>query len=352
MKMGENQVYGYNKKTGKPTLTTEGVKFSRDFVLKLEKIMENLNKDQSGMIDVFGGNLTREGFKRQIDDLIIDMAPASEKEILRMIISREKQFDLNRSIASVTGYCGEIRATALLYRLTGDDTVRGTGALRDDLHKAEIPIDVVCKANGFQIKNYTLSGKKVTFSNTLSSFAWIDGRMRLTGSLKDILIDLFGVYQYNQPFTSESGKNFHADMNKVKEYESKYYNKFYSESDKNSLFYQFTDIFDSRVPSMLKIYENFSVAGDADFSTQQIYFNTFFWINEYLVPSSFILTELIKQLTKKKGDMIQTKYTILHPDRNYSLQKKPSLVDSSTMQYMAKKLKIEYEIDITFPNYV
>jgi hypothetical protein len=73
-------------------------------------------------------------------------------------------------------------------------SIRGTGNLRDATKGYEIPIDVVCAANGFQIKNYTLDESNVTFSNRLSSVSWIQNRMQLSGDLKDMLITLFGMY--------------------------------------------------------------------------------------------------------------------------------------------------------------
>ena len=59
-------------------------------------------------------------------------------------------------------------------------------------------------------------------------------------------------------------------------------------NDGNSLFYQMKDMFDARIPAMLKMYENFSVGGDNTFAVEQLYFNTFYWINSKLVPSSYI----------------------------------------------------------------
>jgi hypothetical protein len=46
-----------------------------------------------------------------------------------------------------------------------------------------------------------LDDDTVIFSNTITAPTWIDKRMRLSGSIRDILISLFGVYQYNQPFS-------------------------------------------------------------------------------------------------------------------------------------------------------
>ena len=73
---------------------------------------------------------------------------------LKQAINNVLDFDLNRSIASVTGYLGEIRAAALLKHLQIDSenqpfSVRGTGALRSQQTSQEIPIDLVCAGNGF-----------------------------------------------------------------------------------------------------------------------------------------------------------------------------------------------------------
>jgi hypothetical protein len=44
------------------------------------------------------------------------------------------------------------------------------------------------------------------------------------------------------------------------------YNRIANGSD--SLFYQLKDVFDSRIPSMLKMYENFYVGGDNTFAVE------------------------------------------------------------------------------------
>lgn len=345
-------IIGYDMRTGKPKLSTEGVVFSSGFVKKLENLLSKLSEQRGTTIDAF--SLTRERFKEEVDRYILESATGETRKLLQRVITEgtaTKQFDLNRSIASVTGYCGEVRATAILLQITGDLTTRGTGSLRSDLTGAEIPIDVVCMANGFQIKNYTLNGKSVTFNNTLSALSWVEGRLRLTGKLRDILVNLFGIYQFNQPFSTNGEKQINYNPEDVEKYKNEYYNRIYGNGD--GLFYRFKDVFDARVPTMLKMYEGFSVAGDTDFSLHQMYFNTFFWINQYLVPSSVILDGLIKQLRKKKGaQMISTKYTLYEPDKKQSFQKNPNLIGQSTMSAMAKKLKMEYEIEIELPKFV
>ena len=143
-------IVGYDMRTGKPKLSTEGVIFSSGFVKKLENLLSKLSEKRGATVNAF--SLSREEFKKTIDQYILDEATGETRAVLKRVITEgatTKQFDLNRSIASVTGYCGEVRATAILLQITGDLTTRGTGSLRSDLTGAEIPIDVVCMANGF-----------------------------------------------------------------------------------------------------------------------------------------------------------------------------------------------------------
>ena len=341
-------IVGYDRKTkdkkGKARISAEGVHFSGDFKKRIEKALQNIIKPDGKKQSAF--DLSKEEFRAEVNTLILENTQGEAQRYLQQVMVNKRDFDLNRSIASVTGYLGEIRAAALLKHLQIDETLarkysaKGTGALRSNQTRQEIPIDIVCAGNGFQIKNYTLNDDKVTFSNTITAPTWIDKRMRLSGSIGDILISLFGIYQYNQPFIFSDERK---DVNGLQEY-IEMYNSIYENS--NSLFYQMKDIFDARIPTMLKMYENFSVGGDNTFAVEQVYFNTFYWINSKLVPSSYILDQLIKQLDNKQESVIKSEYTLSSPIPGYSLQKKPLEVESGSMLKAAKKIKVTYDISI------
>jgi hypothetical protein len=116
--------------------------------------------------------------------------------------------------------------------------------------------------------------------------------MQLSGTIYEIILSLFGVYQYNQPFhepTDPKKKKRWPPAN-LDIYEEMYNNIY---TNQNSLFYQLKPVFDSRVPYMLRLAREFSVNGDTDFMSHSVYFNTFYWINKKLVPSSYILEQLI-----------------------------------------------------------
>ena len=92
-------------------------------------------------------------FRNKINEIALSCI--TDREALYYLtetIKRGEQFDLNRSISSVVGYLGEIRAVAMLKQLTKgakDISTRGTGNLRDAIKGQEIPIDVVCAGHGF-----------------------------------------------------------------------------------------------------------------------------------------------------------------------------------------------------------
>lgn len=353
-------IVGYNHKTkskkGSFIIKTDGVTFSSDFRKRIEDALKILEaKEKIAGQNVF--ELTREQFRQEVNTLILSSVNNEAKYYLKQVINNVADFDLNRSIASVTGYLGEIRVAALLKHLQIDSdktpfSIRGTGALRSQQTKQEIPIDLVCAGNGFQVKNYTLDNNSVTFSNSMLTPSWLEGRMRLSGSIYEILISLFGVYQYNQPFHAPL-KDRHGNEKPLPEDLPQYIQMYNSiNEDGDSLFYQLKPLFDARVPQMLKMYENFSVGGDHTFSVEQVYFNTFYWINSKLVPSSYILEQLIKQLENHAEDVIKTSYVLHQPDSSYTFQHKPKEADKSSMLKAAKKVRVSYDITIDLSNII
>jgi hypothetical protein len=67
---------------------------------------------------------------------------------------------------------------------------------------------------------------------------------------------------------------------------------------------------------MIKVQDAFSVNGNPMFNNHQLYFNTFFWINNRLVPSSWIIMRLIERL-RRGSAFIHSSYSIDPPERTY-----------------------------------
>lgn len=332
-------ISSYNQKTNKVTASIEGIDgISSKFKKKLEEeLLAIYLKDNKGKFDnkinVF--DLSQKTYREYVNSFIHSC-------LGKTVDIESTQYDLNRSIASTLGYLGEVRATLILKELAPNATTRGTGNLRTAAKKQEIPIDIVCAANGFQIKNYTLDGNTVDFSNSMLVPNWISGRLKIEGELYDVLIALFGIYQYNQPIT-------HGDPDNLEDYI-----KMYNSID-NEFFRMLKPIFDSRIPQMLKMADTFSVDGDPLFHSQRLYFNTFFWVNKYLVPASWILDQLINSLQKmdKDGGIINSSYSFNKQGKGskdrfqVSGQRFRRTGDSPKNLYdMAKKVKVNYNISI------
>lgn len=335
----------YDKEKKKFVLNTENIDFSPAFKKRLSDLLEIMVPQK---VKKRGASTyTSRGFRQRINEIALSTITNDEaRGYIKQAMDNKKEFDIKRNLYSVIGYLGEIRAVAMLKQITKDNpeiSTRGTGALRDAIKGQEIPIDVVCAACGFQIKNYTIIDQKVTFSNETWAPYMLSSRMNLTGSLYEIILSLFGVYQYNQPFHKPSNVEGDWETPNLQEY-IEMYNEIYSDS--NSLFYRLKPIFDSRVPYMIKMAQEFSVNGDNDFMSQSVYFNTFYWINKKLVPSSYILEQLINQLRNKTETIISTVYTLSEPMTGYTLQKLPKLVGRQNMYDAADHLRMSYDITI------
>lgn len=97
---------------------------------------------------------------------------------------------------------------------------------------------------------------------------------------------------------------------------------------------------------MLRMSERFR-SKDGDFTKEDVYFNTFYWINNKLVPSSYILEQLIAQLKRiAEGEKITATYSLSKPVDWYSFKKLPRLAGHTSMFEAADKLKMSYEITI------
>lgn len=292
----------------------------------LEYFEKNMTKNKT-VVELY----TLEQYRNIIDGII-------SMHLNQTLWVPQKNYDLRRNLSSTQGYLGEIRATLILQELTGNRVeTEGTGALKDAIKGWEIPIDLVCRANGFQIKNYTLNNNQVTFSNSLSSVAWVDDRMQLQGEVREVLMGLFGVYQFNQPLVTNK------KANNLEEFRQLY-------SQVNPIFQQLTPFYNSRIPYMVKLLDYFSVEGHNIFNDRQLYFNTFFWINNRLVPSSWILEKLINTIGfTLDNSVIKSSYTLEEPDK-YSIryQKLANAVRKNSSAYTnldaAKKARVSYNI--------
>jgi hypothetical protein len=60
---------------------------------------------------------TKEEMRIVVNELVLTYTQGEAREYLRQTIVNKSSFDLNRSLSSIIGYLGEIRAAALLKHL-------------------------------------------------------------------------------------------------------------------------------------------------------------------------------------------------------------------------------------------
>lgn len=342
-------IVGYDLEKHEVILETKDIRVSQGFKKKMEEVLNILVPTR---VRKRGAKTyTNSGFRKRINDLALEVI--TDKQAYKCIseaMSQKEQFDLKPNLSSVIGYLGEVRAVAMLNHLMPKDDkgkpigrASGVGNVFGKFsisgRSEEIPIDVLCMGWGFQIKNYTLQDSRVTFSNEAKAPYILESRMHFSGTLYDTLISLFGVYQYNQPLQFSDGK----ELSNI-EYYQELYNSIYANDD--SLFRRLTPVFNSRIPHMLRMAESFKT-NNGDFMKEDVYFNTFYWINRKLVPSSYILDQLITQLERvEQGQGISANYTLSEPVQWFTFKKVPRAAEHTPMFEAANQLKMKYDITI------
>lgn len=341
-------IVGYDFAKHEVILTSDDIQVSPAFKKKMEEALDLLLPDRKRKRGAT--TYTSQGLRKRVNELALEKItnPEAKKHIIEAMEKKE-QFDLKANLSSVIGYLGEVRAVAMLNHLM-PKSAGGVGGLYGKFaisgRTEEIPIDVLCLAWGFQVKNYTLHNDQVTFSNKAEAPYILESRMHFTGPIYDTLIALFGVYQYNQPMRFSDGK----ELPNIQQYEDMY-NKIYSEND--SVFRRLTPIFNSRIPHMLRMSERFQTK-EGMFTKEDVYFNTFYWINKKLVPSSYILNQIIEQMEDiKKGKNVSANYSLSTPNQGISFKKIPAMASRKhSMLEAASFLKMGYEITIDLSDIV
>lgn len=302
----------FKKEKDKINVSYDGdVKLSTGLLQKIRQaaimIQEKTHKGKQLVTDKFA---TKESFKEDVIRRILDQTSSDTKIILRSVLEKEaKNIDITRSYAGLKGFLGEVRALAILAHFFGLKQIQGTGPLKEVASKQSIAVDTLLKLGvkhyGFQVKNYTLKENSVTFDRTLNAVDFVNDRLCAVGDLQSILLAFFGSYQFNQPFADEDlRKRFENSWMSVPEYEEIIYNNF------QQSFAAMQNLFDSHLGSILRIGRNFSVDGHAVFGEEQTYYNTFFFIEKEIVPSSQILRGIKETIQTGLQKTVKTRYEL------------------------------------------
>lgn len=339
----------FKKENGKININYDGdVKLSAGLLQKIRQAaMMIQEKTQKGKTLVTEKFPTKQNFKEDVIRRILDQTSGDTRIIVRSVLEREADnIEITRSYAGLKGFLGEVRALAILGHFFGMHRVQGTGPLKEVATKQSIAVDTLLKLGvkhyGFQIKNYTLKESSVTFDRTLNAVDFVNDRLCVVGDLQSILLAFFGSYQFNQPFENEDLiKRFESSWMTVPEYREQIYNKF------QDSFMAMQDLFDSRLGSILRIGRNFSVEGHAVFGKEQMYYNTFFFIEGKIVPSSRILRGIKESIQSNLPEAVKTKYELLDATSSPTLEENYKKAHpGKNLLEAAKKPKVSYTITL------
>lgn len=256
-------------------------------------------------------------------------------------------YDVNISTSSIIGYLGEVQLNVIWKYLFNNSStlVTNTGNLKSLVGNKEIGIDTVVKIAGnqfnFQVKNYSMFDKMLHFDEKNKYSASMDAlfdRIQVgnnpLGSLIDTIKQLYSTVQFNQEF---------SDLPEDSSYKPLYENL-------NELANNYIDDFaKANLDRIARIDQYFSVANAEIFNVKDIYLNTFFMVGgQYLVPSSFLLKEIIDSFSKQanknllKFDKVNLMFNPNGPKlENYRTKKIGTSGLNLTQKDVLKSVKVE-----------
>lgn len=247
---------------------------------------------------------------------------------------RIKQYKLGNNPAVIKGFLGEVKANAFMSYLCGRSGVSIPTGIMTNSAGQEIPIDMVIKGTGFQIKNYDIGKDGNSFfikHDQMGMDTFIDQRLRPEADVYADLIKFFGSYDFNRPVKDATPQ-----------YET-VYSRFSNSIDRvENLFYGYTD-------NILKISDVFESTAMNMFGKKNLYFNTFFIVNNKILPSSVLLEAIIQTFRNSAPETyINSYYQIIAPSESTSTKKwsrEDHYSDSDVMNYVSQT-KITYSFDI------
>lgn len=259
--------------------------------------------------------------------------PEIKKYVMYQFRSKISSYDLNSSAASIKGFLGEVRTAAFLdYLCKRNGSSVPIGNVRQIVNGnlgGEIAIDVLLRGCGFQVKNYRLSKDgSATFVHreTMGLGNFVIDRMRPEAGIAKMLSELFGSWAFNQP-TDDATTQYHQIYNRFEQYDP-------------------SQVFDGYMDNILKISDQFQANMKA-FAKEGLYFNTFFVIGDKFVPSSEMLTAIIRSLQTAKGErLISSSYNIIAPNAGGERWSMNNQQTSTSAVDLANRGKISWTITV------
>lgn len=273
-------------------------------------------------------------FKERLAQLILEKVSGEDaKAALRYQINNNiHKYDVYRNPPSIAGFLGEIEFNAIMALICGNPAVTPTGNLKRTgqyFKGKSVSIDSVVRGFGFQIKNYAIKNNKVIFGADDKQAGTLLGERMELG---EIMVNLFSIYQYNQPITNAINS----------------YSGLYNTID--SFVQNMDHIFEANATKLIGLDSTNYDEGTTPFAGLKDSFNTFFYISGNLVPASSIIEALIQALQNSKNNA-NVSATISSPtDAPIYENYKQAEQDSTSRLIAANKIKVSYKVILDLGN--
>lgn len=278
-------------------LASDDIKVSSKFKKKLlELIQERTNQIAPPTLDLF---------KQRVFDVLKKMVSGFKNSNMFIqcldfeINNHSLNYDVNWSWSSLKGFVGEIWSNALISTLLGQPGKSlPTGNIRMVGSGYEIGVDAILENFNFQIKSFILDDNgRYTMRGKSQIGEFINQRAQMDEA--GLLTTFFGSYQFNQPF-SEKVKIAKDNPMTTADYASTIYNQF------DPIIKQLGPAFQAYVDKIIRLDSTFQGDHPA-FGKEQLYFNTFFIVNDKFVPASAMLSAIIDEFESANDRAIEFK---------------------------------------------
>lgn len=303
-------------------------------------------------------NTSTEFKQKVIKSLLAYITSTSNNELARYLYHELDvnfdRYDLTRNLSSLKGFLQESWTNALLSYLFGQPGESiPTGNLQNLLdNKAEIPVDAVLRTFNFQIKSWNLINGKYEINESNKEIGtFIKQRAQITST--DLLMLFFSSYQFNQPFSDAIPENPNSMTHK--EYSENIYSRFNPTAMKlEPVFQSYVDKI-VRIDNVFRGYADDNQGGGFLFGKEQLYFNTFFIINDKIIPASAMIQAIIDTLNQKTdSDVLKFQINSISETRNVNTFEDIIIANQRKKRYsedyekVANLVKISYTITFDF----
>lgn len=337
------------RKNGKYQIKTlTNSKISNGMKGKLLKIVQSKLKESpslnASIIAKADKLIQTSGDRETVDENIINflcsIIPASAMNyIIPEIKRKDGAYARWANYFVIQGYLGEVYWNACMHYLFGQQgDIRALGNTKN-LSGKSLSVDLFANGAGFQIKSWRLkeviqeeqafqthtSNTSMYFGNFLQSRAQILDEMA-----GQIIARMFGSISYNLP-------NPERGADKITQGNSTPYSKFYDNSNKEwpNTMDDLALMFRANLSEILGISGKNAIA-----ESGEVYYNTFWAINDKIIPSSLIVEELIHAIrSASETSLVDLEVNLKNTKKTPAWDTPPSNMSDLAM---ANRWKIEY----------